>query len=283
MKNKDNRPEQTAVLRRQAEEIVQEKAAKMTENQEALSPEETRQMLHELRVHQIELEMQNEELRLAQAEMDAARVRYFDLYDLAPVGYVTVSEKGMILEANLTAATLLGVVRSALVRQPISLFILNEDQDIYYRHRKQLFETGEPQACELRMVKKDGTAFWAHLEATAAQDDAGEPVYRVVLSDITERKQAEEALRESEEKYRSLVETAQELIWKCDERGRFTYLNPAWEKTHGYKVEEMIERTFGEFQPPEIFERDRIEFSRHMAGGSVKEYETIHHAKDGSN
>ena len=128
-------------------------------------PEETRRTLHELRVHQIELEMQNEELRRAQAELDAARARYFDLYDLAPVGYATVSEKGLILETNLTAATLLGVARDALVRQPFSRFILKEDQDLYSLHRKKLFEThsassgqaGEPQACELRMVKKDGT------------------------------------------------------------------------------------------------------------------------------
>ena len=187
MAEKETFSNQANNLRRQAEE----KAAKMTENQEALSPEETRQMLHELRVHQIELEMQNEELRRAQAELDAARARYFDLYDLAPVGYCTLSEKGLILEANLTAATLLGVARGALVKQPISRFILKEDQDIYYLHRKQLFETGEPQACELRMVKKDGTAFWAHLAATVAQDADGAPVCRVVMSDITERKRTE--------------------------------------------------------------------------------------------
>ena len=96
------------------------------EDIDALSPEEIRQILHELRVHQIELEMQNEELRLAQAELDAARVRYFDLYDLAPVGYFTVSEKGLIIEANLTAAALLGVARGKLVNQPISQFILRK-------------------------------------------------------------------------------------------------------------------------------------------------------------
>jgi PAS domain S-box-containing protein len=188
MKTKDNRPGDAAELRERAEEIAREKAAQSPEIIKALSPEETLQTIHELRVHQIELEMQNDELRRAQAELDASRARYFDLYDLAPVGYVTLSEKGLILEANLTAATLLGVIRGALVKQPIFRFILKEDQDIYYRHRKQLFETGEPQEFELRMVKKDGTTFWTHLEASIAKDTYGASVCRVVMNDITERK-----------------------------------------------------------------------------------------------
>ena len=186
-------------LRRRAEEIAREKTPEFPEDLAAQSPEQARQALHELRVHQIELEMQNEELRRAQAELGAARARYFDLYDLAPVGYVTISEKGLIMEANLTAATLLGVARRELVRQPMSRFILQADHDPYYRFRKQLFETGIPQAEELRMVKPDGTKFWAKLEATAALDPAaisglaagGEPVWRLVLSDVTVRKQTD--------------------------------------------------------------------------------------------
>ncbi|MEI6309655.1 MAG: PAS domain-containing protein, partial [bacterium] len=160
MTSKDNRPAGVApstssgqTLHQQAEEITRQNAAQSAENLEALSPEETRLLLHELQVHQIELEMQNEELRRTQLELDATRARYFDLYDLAPVGYCTLSEQGLILEANLAAATLLGSARGALVRQLISRFIHKEDQDIYYLHLKQLFQTGEPQACELRMVK----------------------------------------------------------------------------------------------------------------------------------
>ncbi|MDP2706156.1 MAG: PAS domain-containing protein [Burkholderiales bacterium] len=110
-------------LRQRAEARFLKKAARSPENIEALSREETRQMLHELRVHQIELEMQNEELRESQAALDAVRARYFDLYDLAPVGYCTVSEPGLIMQANLTAASLLGVARSALVKRPLSRFI----------------------------------------------------------------------------------------------------------------------------------------------------------------
>ena len=183
-----------ALLRQRAEAASRQEAVPSPDASEALSPAEMRQTLHELRVHQIELEIQNEELRQAQAELDATRARYFDLYDLAPVSYITVNEPGLILEANLTAATLLGMPRGALVKQPLSRFILKEDQDFYYLQRKQLFQTGKPQACELRLVRKDGTMIWAHLAATAAEEDQGAPVARVVLSDITERKRREKEM-----------------------------------------------------------------------------------------
>ena len=178
-------------LRQKAEAHFRERESQSSKNLDSLSPEDMRTILHELRVHQIELEMQNEDLRRAQAELDASRDLYFDLYDMAPVGYMTVSGQGLILEANLTATTLLGVKRQSLVKQPLSRLIFNEDQDIYYRLRKQLLETGEPQACELRMVKADGPAFWTQLAATAAEDEAGAPVCRIVLGDISERKQKE--------------------------------------------------------------------------------------------
>lgn len=143
--------------------------------------------------------MQNEELRRAQAELDVVRARYFDLYDLAPVGYCTVSESGLILEANLTAANLLGVTREELVQQPWTRFVSKEDQDSYYRHRKQLFAAGEPKMFELHMVKNGATAFWTSLAAAVVQDVEGVPVCRIVISDITERKQ-EEKFREDVER-----------------------------------------------------------------------------------
>ena len=207
MNNQDKPPRNAAVLRLDAEALARERASQTPEDSAALSPEEIQQTLHELRVHQIELEMQNEELRRAQVEIDAARARYFDLYDLAPVGYCTVSEEGLILEANLTAATLLGTARGALVKQPLSRFILKEDQNIFYRHRKQLVEFGEPEACELRLVKPDGAFFWAHLAMTAAQAEDGARVSRVVISDISERKLAEAELEQHRHHLADLVET----------------------------------------------------------------------------
>ena len=212
----------------------------MPENLGTLSPEAARQLLHELRVHQIELEMQNEELRRAQEALEASQARYFDLYDMAPVGYVTLSEQGLILEANLASATLFGVARGALVKQPLSRFILPEDQNIYYRYRKQLLETDAPQVCELRLVKMDGDPFWVRVEATAGQDAGGAPVWRSVVSDITERKKTEETLRESEEQLKASLENAPDGVYMNDLEGNFLYGNRKMEEMIGYRREELI-------------------------------------------
>ena len=122
-----------ADLRREAEKIARENADQPPENLLAMSLEETRHALHELRVHQIELEMQNDALRRTQGELVDSQARYFDLYNLTPVGYVTVSEKRLIIDANLTAATLLGMTRITLAGQRLACFIHEKDQDIYYR------------------------------------------------------------------------------------------------------------------------------------------------------
>src|SRR4030042_3725035 len=112
MNENRSHPSDAADLRKRAEKKLKANEARP---QESLSPEETRRLLHELSVHQIELEMQNEELRRTQQELETARARYRDLYDLAPVGYFVLSEKGSILEANLRAATLFGTPRVELL------------------------------------------------------------------------------------------------------------------------------------------------------------------------
>jgi PAS domain S-box-containing protein len=265
----DPSPDSAASLRRSAEEQVR---AEETWELADLSPEETRRLLHELRVHQIELEMQNEELRRAQAELDASRARYFDLYDLAPVGYLTVSETCLILEANLTAATLLGVTRAALVRQALSRYILPEDQDIYYWHRKQLFETGEPQVCELRLLHPDASPFWAHLEATVAHDpEHSAPVCRIVMSDITERKRAEESLRESEERFKGLFENVLIGLYRTTPDGRILMANPALVRLLGLSsFEELAGRNLEEsgFEPgyPRSRFKEMIERQGYVVG-----------------
>ena len=174
-----------------------------------LPPETTQGLLHELQVHQIELEMQNEELRESHIALDIVRTRYFDLYDLAPIGYLTLNAHGAIQQANLTVANLLGMTRGSLIKQPLSKLILKSDQDIYYLSHKKLMESGDPQSFDLQIVKSDLSIFWANLVITLANayssnadnsldtDLDTEQELRVVLSDISARKQAEQALQEA--------------------------------------------------------------------------------------
>ncbi len=183
-------------IHQRAVAIAQEKANRTAENT-VMTPEETEKTLYELRVHQIELQMQNEELRRVQLELEALEARYFDLYDMAPVGYFTLDNKSRILETNLTAAAMLGVTRVEMTRNPICRYIFSADKDIYYTHYKQLTETGEPQKFELRLVKNDPAVFWALLEAVPVNDPQGPPVYRVVVNDISERKATDDIVNKA--------------------------------------------------------------------------------------
>ncbi|HOI89392.1 MAG TPA: ATP-binding protein [Candidatus Rifleibacterium sp.] len=176
-------------LRQIAEEMAEKRKAVMTPDFNNLSPEEVQKVFHELSVHQIELEMQNEELCAVRAELEAARARYFDLYNQAPAGYLTVNDQGIILESNQTAATMLGTTVLELKNQPLSNWIVFEDQDIFYHHRMSVYGNDRPQACELRMKSNAGSAvdktIWVRLESLLQSRD--NPVFRVIVSDITEK------------------------------------------------------------------------------------------------
>jgi PAS domain S-box-containing protein len=250
------------------------------ENPDILQPEETRKILHELRVHQIELEMQNEELLRVQLELDAARTRYFDLYDLAPVGYCILSEKGLVLENNLTAAKLFVMTREALLNQPISRFIHKEDQDIYYFHRNQLAEASLPQACDLRMVKSDGMPFWAHLTAAAVRDTNGNFRSRVVINDITEQKLAVEALRKSEESLRKILQTAMDGFWITDMRGHILEVNDAYCQMSGYSKAELLAMSISDLEAVEPSAAVAAHMKKIEAQGEDR-FETCHRRKDG--
>lgn len=137
---------------------------------------------HELSVHQEELSAQNIELRRVHSELEISKSRYFDLYDLAPLGYLTVGELGQILETNLTAATLLGLTRPELLKMNLTDFVLPADQDIFYLHRKNLFESRIPQSFSLYLIKKDSEKIKATLSTCLSLDESGRTAYRVIIS-----------------------------------------------------------------------------------------------------
>jgi len=227
-------------LRRRAEAVARERAAQAPQSLEAPTPGEIERTLHELQVHQIELEMQNEELHRTQEELEASRARYFDLYDLAPVGYLTLSQQGLILEANLTFAKLLGVTRGALVQQPLSRFVLPEDQDIRHLHLKQLFQTGRPQVWEMRLLRAAAAPFWTCVEATSAEDAGGASVCRAVVSDIAERNRIRQELADAHHRITAILESVSDGFNRFDREWRCTYGNPAGAKMFGQTVEELL-------------------------------------------
>ena len=156
-----------------------------------IPPKNIQYLVEDLQIHKTELEMQNEKLRRAQLELQEKQDKYSDLYDNSPVGHFSIDNKGVILEANITGATLLGVERGLLKGRLFSDFITRDDQDIFYLHRKELLETKAKQRCELRLVKKNGSQFYAHLECIAILDKKGKlNQIRAVVSDISEPKPA---------------------------------------------------------------------------------------------
>ena len=155
----------------------------------------------ELRTHQIELEMQNEELRAAQLELEASRVKYADLYEFAPVAYFTFDAKGLIQEANVTAAKQLGISKKLLLNKPFALFIHGSDgRLVFAAHRKETCLTQERHTCEIRLRRVDGTFFYAQLESIAVDNiDVKAGHIRTAATDITERKWADEVLRKAKD------------------------------------------------------------------------------------
>jgi PAS domain S-box-containing protein len=223
-KVKENQGE--SELRRRAEEKLTEKTNGSGDLSGA-SPERMATLIHELQVHQIELEMQNDELRRIQGELEKTRDKYSHLYDFAPVGYFTLNEKGIIEEANLSCATILGVERSSLIGKPISRFIFKDDQDVFYLHQKTLFEANAKQVCELRLVRRDRTQFHAQLESIVVKNSKGDIAQtQTTITDINERKLAEEALRKAYDELdrqvkartAELVQTNEELKREIKER-----------------------------------------------------------------
>ncbi len=238
-------------LRRRAEEINRKKEA---DTRETSVIDESSWMVHELRVHQIEIEIQNDELRRTHAELEEKHEQYLDLYDFAPMGYFTLSEQGQIMATNLTTSTMLDMARNSLAGEQIARFVCCDDQYTFSHNMRKLFATGEAQAWELGMKKSDGTVFWASLKAVMNKSQ-GAPVCRVVMTDISDKKKAEKALIESELHFRTLANSGQALIWTSGLDKLCDYFNEPWLAFTGRSLEQELGNGWTEGVHPEDFQR----------------------------
>ncbi|MEI6287500.1 MAG: PAS domain S-box protein [Bacillota bacterium] len=250
-------------LRKPAEEMLRRKAAIIREDATKLTPEKIEQTLYELRVHQIELELQNEELRRVQTELEASRAQYFDFYNLAPVGYCTISAAGLLLEVNLTFAAMLAMVSNKLIHKPFSRFIWGADLERYYLFIKSLFATSEPQSCELRLVKVDQTTFCAQLVGSRTTGAEGAAECRLVVSDISERKQVEE-------KYAALFNNSVDAIFVADPASRqIVDCNQAAELLTGYSRSELLSIQADDLHPHDRLQETMAGFQKQLEGSKA--------------
>jgi len=186
MQMKPNLPPSAAELRRRAEERLREQRPEPGQDRTDAG---TQRLVHELQVHQVELEMQNEELQKARNEMEAGLEKYSDLYDFAPVGFLTLDREGTIREANLTSASLLGIERSRLVKRRFGFCVSPPDLPAFNAFLTRVFESKAREFCEVTLLKQGKPPVVVRIEGAVA---ASGQECRAVLDDITEHKRAEE-------------------------------------------------------------------------------------------
>jgi len=206
------------------------------------------------------------------------------IFEFAPNGILMLSTTGSFLKVNKALCDMLGYTESELMGFTFKDITYPDDLSLSNEWINQLINNEiNVVDFEKRYVHKSGRLVWVNIRALLKRDSTGLPQYFIThIKDITENKQSEEALIKSQAMYQDLVETAQDLIWQCDADGRYVYLNPAWEKIFGYKIEEMLGKKFTDFQTKEWAERDLKEFARLINGNTVQGLETVHLDKEGN-
>ena len=293
MKTQPSRAAEPAALRRRAEERLQQR--RLGEAGCPAGTAEAQRQVHELQVHQIELEMLNDELQRAEAELGAALARYTDLYDFAPAGYFALDREGVVRGANLTGANLLGVERSRLLNCRFCSFVADADRPACVALIARAFASGAKESAEVALASAGRPAsrsalggegagpLWVQIEATVSEDgqecravvvdvsarkraeaeaqadhlatlellDVAEQSRRALLGVVEDQQLAEAALRESEAKYRDLVENLNDVIFSVDTDGIITYVSPAARQLAGYAPAELVGQPYSRIIHPD--------------------------------
>lgn len=233
---------------------------------------------HELQVHQVELELQNTELQEARDRMEGLLEKYTDLYDFAPVGYLSLDPSGVILEANLTGAALLGVERSRLISRRLPLWVSPTSRPDFLAFLQRVFAGNGSQICEVMLIQEDGTSFWGELNGTAsiAPGDSGKWC-RVAISDITVLKQVEEV----QGRMAAIVQSSDDAIIGMDLNGGITSWNPGAERIFGFTAGEMVETSMLRLVPADQRAEAKQMLGKIKASKSMQHFETLRQTRDG--
>ena len=240
-------------------------------------------LVHELQVHQIELEMQNEELRHSKLETENALMKYSDLYDFAPIGLFAFDARGLILEVNLAGAALLGTERRNLINRLFRVFVAPKDRHFFDGFCKSAFETATKQTCEINLLRVGKPTVCAYIEGIAAED--GSPngrQCRIAVIDITERKQAGEALRETTDYLENLIDYTNTPIIVWDSCFRISRFNHAFERLTGLKASEALNQPLDILFPESSKDESLAYIRRTQSGERWQDVEIPIQRTDGS-
>jgi PAS domain S-box-containing protein len=218
------------------------------------------EVIYELRVHQVELEMQNEELMNAQLILDDSQRKYFDLYNFAPYGYFTLDKDGIILEVNLKGASLLGIERHKLYKTAFIQYITPDYRNKFHHHIQRVLETRDNHIIDLKIFKSDNNTFYAHIETINVQDRNGNfKEFRIAVTDISDLKNTEKALKKSEETFREVFNNANDAMFlhKLEGKnpGKFLEVNDEACQSLGYTRHELKNMNPMDIDSPESIEK----------------------------
>ncbi|NEW84749.1 MAG: PAS domain-containing sensor histidine kinase [Mariniphaga sp.] len=235
MNDSNKKPSENTTRRGKAEEYLQSKPSDQTIFS---SDADILKLMHELQVHHIELELQNEELQLAKEKAESDNKKFTSIYDFAPVGYFTITSDGSILELNHKSAEMLGMARSILINRNLRFFIAEISLPIFNEFLLKIFGSKSSQSCEVTMISKANTSVILYVEGVISED---EQQCLISAMDISTIKQAEEKMRNSENKYRRLFEAAKDGILILDaQSGMIIDVNPFLIEKIGYTYEELL-------------------------------------------
>jgi len=260
------------------EELAEQLAASLAALKDTGERSKLQLLSQSLQTHQIELEMQNRELREAQDRLEASRNRYVDLYDFAPVGYLTFSTKGCITDINLTGARMLGMERAHIINQPMTRWLAAEYRQAFLNHLDTAYYKEEKAVVELKLKGRAGKAgLDVQLESVLTPEDDGEIRCRTAMVDITARKQLDDLvnkrsqeLHDSEVRLRAIMESAAEAIVVTDATGVITDFNKAAVEIFGYAANEVIGKNVTLLMPHSYHKAHEEGMARYLETGETR-------------
>jgi PAS domain S-box-containing protein len=270
-------------LRNLAEKI----AAKTNDDADQIDVSDLSSLLHEFKVYQAELEIQNEELRRTQTELVQSRDRFEALFQEAPAGYVVLSKDGLVLEANHTASKMLQRERSKLLNRPFSSYIDSEDSGLFLARFRSLYKNPKGKFVEVRMNRCDESSFYARMEGKFipilhdSVEDRPVNQFCLLITDITKTKETETALKRNESEYRNLVSSMQDAVVLADTNGKIILFNPSAERLFKCNMEDVVGSSIARFCPSELRTEQKEMLRQVMANGFVTPYQTERLTADG--